>query len=283
MEMSKQQSQGRASRSSAPTEADLVARLATVPGLVRAGTSHWDMKTRLPLHPLAVENAYGDPRLLHALAIPGARFAHRLDVDVIVGAETGGIPLAAAVSMASDLPFAFVRKPGYVGHEDHEPRVRGAAVANRRVLLVDDAVSQGNAVEAFTGQLRSEGATVVGVFAVVDMRDVATEVTPTAMALPIESIVTYLELLAAATELGVLDATVHELAVDALVNHWRDDDSRWALLDQAVAVGASDRSSARRETTQRARLGRSVPAPRRGACRRRASRRGLSPARWWGF
>src|SRR4029453_1209380 len=57
---------------SAPRTAatDLVARLATVPGLVRPGVSSWDMKTRLPLHPLAVESAYGDPRLLHALAIP---------------------------------------------------------------------------------------------------------------------------------------------------------------------------------------------------------------------
>src|SRR6478609_5281873 len=45
---------------------DLVARLATTPGLVRAGISRWDMNTRLPLHPLAVENAYGDPALLHA-------------------------------------------------------------------------------------------------------------------------------------------------------------------------------------------------------------------------
>ena len=156
----------------APVVPDLVARLATAPGLVRPGISSWDMKTRLPLHPLAVESAYGDPSLLHDIAVPGATFADRLGVEVIVGAETGGIPLAAAVSLASDLPFAFVRKPGYVGHEDHEPRVRGASVMGRRVLLVDDAVSSGTAIETFASQLRSEGAIVVGVFVVVDMRDV---------------------------------------------------------------------------------------------------------------
>jgi len=136
------------------------------------------------------------------------------------------------VSLASDLPFAFVRKPGYVGHEEHEPRVRGAAVKDRRVLLVDDAVSEGNAIEAFASQLRSEGATVVGVFVVVDMRDVAPSVTPAAAALPIESIATYLQVLATATELGVLDPNVHRLAVEALVNHWSDDDPRWSLLDE---------------------------------------------------
>ena len=227
----------------APTVTGLVARLATVPGLVRPGISSWDMKTRLPLHPLAVESAYGDPQLLHDIAITGATFAHRLDVDVVVGAETGGIPLAAAVSLAGDLPFAFVRKPGYVGHEEHEPRVRGAAVAGRRVLLVDDAVSSGTAVDEFAGQLRVEGATVVGVFVVVDMREVAASVTPTAAALPVESIATYLQVLAVATDLGVLEPAVHELAVDALVNHWRDDDPRWSLLDRRPSGASHARRS----------------------------------------
>ena len=213
---------------------DLVTRLATVPGLVRPGIAHWDMKTRLPLQPLSNENAYGDPRLLHDLAEPGATFAHQLDVDVIVGAETGGIPLATAVALAGDLPFAFVRKPGYVGHEDHEPRVRGASVTGRRVLLVDDAVSSGTALEAFADELQSEGAILIGVFTLVDMRDVATSVAPIAKTLPIESIATYLDVLTAATDHGILDPATHRLAVDALVNHWPDKDPRWTLLPQAA-------------------------------------------------
>ncbi|WP_433158154.1 orotate phosphoribosyltransferase [Kribbella sp. CA-247076] len=221
-------------RAAVPTT-DLRTRLATVPGLVRTGVSHWDLKTRLPLHPLSLENAYGDPRLLHELAAPGVAFARRLGADVIVGAETGGIPLAAAVALDGDLPFAFVRKPGYVGHEDHEPRVRGPAVAGRRVLLVDDAVSSGGSLEAFADELRDEGAILVGLFTLVDMRDVAESVTPTAATLPIESVSTYLGVLAAATDRGVLDPAVHTLAVDALVNHWPDDDPRWSLLDRTAA------------------------------------------------
>lgn len=213
---------------------DLVDRLATVPGLVRPGITHWDMKTRLPLHPLSNENAYGDPQLLHDLAVPGADFARRLGADVIVGAETGGIPLATAVALAGDLPFAFVRKPGYVGHEDDEPAVRGAAVAGRRVLLVDDAVSSGAALEAFADELQSEGAILVGVFTLVDMRDVASSVAPIATTLPIESVATYLQVLAAATDHGILDPAVHRLAVDALVNHWSEDDPRWTLLAHAA-------------------------------------------------
>ena len=219
-----------------PRPTELVERIAVAPGLVRSGVSSWDLKNRLPLHPLAVESAYGDPGLLRDLAVEGAAAARGFGAEVIVGAETGGIPLAAAVALVGDLPFAFVRKPGYVGHEVHEPRIRGTAVAGRRVLLVDDAISQGNALEAFAAQLKAEGAILVGVFTVVDMREVATSLTPAAKTLPIESITTYLEVLAAAAKLGVLDPAVEQLAVDALVNHWSDDDPRWSLLDQQFAA-----------------------------------------------
>ena len=150
----------------------LATRLATAPGVVQAGASRWD-GGRTPIHPLSVESAYADPQLLRDLGARGAEFARDLDVDVVVGAETGGVPLAAAVSLAGGLPFAFVRKPGYRGHEPEEPPVRGAQVAGRRVLLVDDAVSSGTAVERFTAALAGAGAEVAGVFVLVDMRDVA--------------------------------------------------------------------------------------------------------------
>ena len=143
----------------------------TAPGLVRPGAGSWD-GMRTPIMPLAPESAYADPQLLRDLGARGARVARDLDVDVIVGAETGGVPLAAAVALAADLPFAFVRKPGYRGHEHDEPRVRGAEVEGRRVLLVDDAVASGTAVEGFTDALIGEGAKVVGVFVLIDMREV---------------------------------------------------------------------------------------------------------------
>ncbi len=184
--------------------------------------------------PLSPERAYGDPLLLAALGARGARFARKLGVDIVVGAETSGVPLAAAVSLAGGLPFAFVRKPGYRGHEIDEPRVRGADVAGRRVLLVDDAVSSGASVEAFTAALAAVGADVAGVFVLVDMRDVAESVSSVAATLPTESVITYLEVLDLATANGLLDPAVHDLSVDALVNHWAEDDPRWELLPAAA-------------------------------------------------
>ena len=211
----------------------LATRLATAPGLVRPGAARWD-DSRTPIHPLSLESAYADPTLLRDLGASGARFARDLGVDVVVGAETAGVPLAAAVSLAGGLPFAFVRKPGYRGHEVDEPPVRGADVAGRRVLLVDDAISSGGSVERFAAALASVGAEVVGVFVLVDMRDVAETVSPVAAALPTESVSTYLQVLDLAAANGILDPAVHDLTVDASVNHWADDDPRWDLLPMAA-------------------------------------------------
>jgi len=221
----------RATASSAPDE--LAARLATAPGLVRAGAGSWD-GSRTPIHPLSLESAYADPELLRDLGARGARFARDLGVDVVVGAETAGVPLAAAVSLAGGLLFAFVRKPGYRGHEIDEPPVRGADVSGKRVLLVDDAVASGAAVERFTASLASVGAEVVGVFVLVDMRDVAETVTDVAATLPTQSVSTYLEVLSLAAANRVLDPTVHQLTVDAIVNRWTEDDPRWNQLPMAA-------------------------------------------------
>jgi orotate phosphoribosyltransferase len=221
-----------AAGSGAP-DAALAARVAVAPGLVRPGVSRWD-RDRTPVHPLSVESAYADPELLRDLGAQGARFARELGVDVVVGAETAGVPLAASVSLAAGLPFAFVRKPGYRGHEIDEPPVRGADVAGRRVLLVDDAISSGASVERFAASLAGAGAEVVGVFVVVDMRDVAETVSSVAAALPTESVSSYLEVLDLAAAGGIIDPAVHELSVDALVNHWSEDDPRWDLLPVAA-------------------------------------------------
>jgi orotate phosphoribosyltransferase len=215
------------------TDDDLATRLAIAPGLVRAGASRWD-GGRTPIHPLSLESAYADPQLLRDLGARGARFARELGVDVVVGAETAGVPLAASVSLAAGLPFALVRKPGYRGHEIDEPSVRGADVAGKRVLLVDDAVSSGAAVDRFTASLVGAGADVVGVFVLVDMRDVAESVTSVAAALPTESVSTYLQVLRLAAANAVIDPAVHELSVDAIVNRWAEDDSRWDLLPIAA-------------------------------------------------
>jgi orotate phosphoribosyltransferase len=216
-----------------PTDDVLAARIVNAPGVLRAGAGCWD-RGRTPIHPLTLESAYADPDLLRALGARGARCAREFGVDVIVGAETGGVPLAAAVSLAGGVPFAFVRKPGYRGHEVDEPPVRGAVVSGRRVLLVDDAVSSGASLERFAGELADEGADLAGAFVLVDMRDVAEAVTAVACSVPTDAVSTYLHVLDLAAAGGILAPTVHQLSVDALVNRWAEDDPRWDVLIAAV-------------------------------------------------
>ena len=103
-------------------------------------------------------------------------------------------------------------------------------MAARRVLLVDDAISSGASVERFSASLVGVGAEVVGVFVLVDMRDVAPAISPTAATLQTDSVSTYLQVLHLAMTNGLLDAALHELTVDAIVNQWTDDDPRWDLL-----------------------------------------------------
>lgn len=234
-----QGNQGRPSDEIAPPTGDFAAgdrllatRLAMTPGLLRAGVSCWD-GVRTPLKPLSLENAYAFPGLLQDLGARGARFAGDLRVDVVVGAETAGVPLATSISLAGALPFAFVRKPGYRGHELFEPTVRGAEVEGRRVLLADDAIWSGKSVERFAEALAQAGAEVAGVFVLVDMREVAESISSVAAALPTESVTTYLQVLDVATSHGLLDASVHDLTVDALINQWANDDPRWDLFSRS--------------------------------------------------
>ena len=81
-------------------------------------------------------------------------------------------------------------------------------------------------------------------FVLVDMRDVADTVTSVAAALPTESVSTYLQVLDLAAANGLLDPAVHDLSVDAIVNHWTEDDPRWDLLP----VGGMTTSSSPRHT-----------------------------------
>jgi orotate phosphoribosyltransferase len=177
-----------------------------------------------------MESAYADPQLLRDLGVRGGRIVPAIGVEVVVGAETAGVPLAAAISLTAELPFAFVRKPGYRGHEIGEPPVRGADVAGRRVLLVDDAISSARSVERFAASLAGVGAEVVGAFVLIAMRDVADTVSPAAVALPIDAVSTYLQVLDLATAGGLLDSALPARA----------------LAGRAIAGPVRRRSSGRR-------------------------------------
>ena len=188
---------------SSATRAYLLEAIASYPGLLAPGITVFDEFIHLPIQPLFLEHIYGDRGLWEAVTKIGVDVATRNSIEVVVGAESAGIPLAASIAMLSGRCFSFVRKAGYLGHVRHEPKVRGHAVAGHRVMIVDDAIWTGSSLEQFSEALRSEQADVVCAFALIDMRELDAsrwQETARRRIVPgnVESCGSYLELLEAA-------------------------------------------------------------------------------------
>ncbi len=104
----------------------------------------------------------GDPAVRRKVTDIARDFAAPIvssaNIEVIVGAETAGIPFAAWLADALDLKLAFVRKhPLGIGRN---AQIEGASVEGRRVLLVDDLISYGSSKLVFSRALRSAGAII---------------------------------------------------------------------------------------------------------------------------
>jgi orotate phosphoribosyltransferase len=88
------------------------------------------------------------------------------ETEVLAGLELGGVPIAVALALETRLPCAFVRKAAKAYGTCR--LAEGAAVAGRRVLVVEDVVTSGGQVVASTGQLREAGAIVFSAVCVID-------------------------------------------------------------------------------------------------------------------
>jgi orotate phosphoribosyltransferase len=86
--------------------------------------------------------------------------------EVLAGLELGGVPVVTALSLATGIPAAFVRKTA----KEYGTRrlAEGADVAGRRVVVVEDVVTSGGQVVMSTKELRARGADVQTVLCVID-------------------------------------------------------------------------------------------------------------------
>jgi orotate phosphoribosyltransferase len=214
----------------------LATRIATTPGVVQRGVTIFDGTMRFPLKPLYLETAYGDPDLLGELARHGAIAADAVGADVVVGAESAGIPLATAIGMAAQLPSAFARKPGYRGHVTDEPGIRGADISGKRVLFVDDAIWRGDSLVGFAERIATAGGILVGAYCLVDMRPLAPDRWTGGG--PLGSSVlfapsSYDDILDAVVENDLLPRQLMTLVRSCITEQWADDDPRWTLLEAA--------------------------------------------------
>jgi orotate phosphoribosyltransferase len=86
--------------------------------------------------------------------------------EVLAGLELGGVPIATALSLRTGLPVAFVRKQAKA--YGTAQLAEGAAVAGRRVTVVEDVITTGGQVVISTDDLRALGAVVAHVVCVID-------------------------------------------------------------------------------------------------------------------
>ena len=84
--------------------------------------------------------------------------------NLIVGTATAGIPHAAWLSEALDLPMAYVRSNAKTHGKSRI--IEGVRPADQRALLVEDLVSTGGSSIAAVQALRAAGITVDTVFAI---------------------------------------------------------------------------------------------------------------------
>ncbi|MEI9939034.1 MAG: orotate phosphoribosyltransferase [Pseudomonadota bacterium] len=106
-----------------------------------------------------------DPRLLRAVAQHLAPLVPT-DTEVLAGLELGGVPIAAALSLETGLPAAFVRKEAK--RYGTRRLAEGVEVDGRRLLVVEDVVTSGGQVVSSTEQLRALGASISSVICVID-------------------------------------------------------------------------------------------------------------------
>lgn len=112
------------------------------------------------------------PEILREL---GARLAEKTtgQTNRIAGTELGGVPLAAATAMAAELPFVIVRnaKKDYGTGKAFEGRLE----PGDHVLLVEDIATTGGQILEAAEVIKSAGAIVEKIVAVVDRREGAAD------------------------------------------------------------------------------------------------------------
>lgn len=94
-------------------------------------------------------------------------------IDLLGGLEMGGIPIATAISLKTNIPVVFLRKEAkeYGTCKFAE----GPSIKGRKICLIEDVITTGGQVLITTDMLRKEGAFVDDVLCVIDRSEGKTE------------------------------------------------------------------------------------------------------------
>ena len=144
------------------TDAELVDDLLSS-GAVRFGTFTLTSGQTSDVY-VDVKRATTDPKRLRRIA---SRLAERVgSAERLAGMELGAVPLLVATALASDRPYAIVRKSA----REHGTgnRIEGDVPKGADVLVIEDVTTTGGSVVETVRLLRAAGAHVDRVVCVVD-------------------------------------------------------------------------------------------------------------------
>ena len=107
-----------------------------------------------------------NPKSMQAITEELVKKVKELKVDVVAGAETAGIPLAAAIGLKAKMPMIYVRKrPKQYGTMS---MIEGLLEKNQKVALIDDMTTDGYSKIGFIDGIRQAGGIVTDVVIVLD-------------------------------------------------------------------------------------------------------------------
>ena len=115
-----------------------------------------------------IKKASTNPRVLYLISqlMAEKMQAENIRPDRIAGIVLGSIPLAAALSLATGIPFIMVRKE----QKEHGTmkQIEGDLLPGEKVLVVEDVITTaGSSIKAIS-TLRENGAVITDIFSVVD-------------------------------------------------------------------------------------------------------------------
>ena len=141
------------------------------PSLARRVYEACHLRGEFVLRSGEVSNEYFDKYLFEAQPallreVAEAMVALLPECDVLAGMEMGGIPIVAVMAQITGTPTAFVRKQAKA--YGTRKTAEGAAVAGRRVVVVEDVLTTGGALLSSCQGLRADGAIVETVVCAID-------------------------------------------------------------------------------------------------------------------
>ncbi|HDY7841750.1 TPA: orotate phosphoribosyltransferase [Vibrio vulnificus] len=106
-----------------------------------------------------------NPRILRSIAQHLSSLLPE-DYDQLAGLEMGGIPIATAISLATDSPVLFVRKEAKTYGTCK--LAEGGDIQGKELVIIEDVVTSGGAIIEAVKELRERGAVVNNVLCVID-------------------------------------------------------------------------------------------------------------------